>query len=181
MLNVIKVKVIFVIIVGALVGVEVVLELCLQVAVGGLGSPDVGLLGNIGAGPYRPHKAVAHRHHRGNAGLQREHQQDTEQGDQHPYGMPFDKGHRPGRQLFRGDCRFFGGPCPGLGGLPCLFRILALDAPLLQMPGEGAALHFRVLLHGRAVMVIRRGLDMLCLGFSDGLLRMLPDGLFCVA
>ena len=107
--------------------------------------------------------------------------QDTEQGDQHPYGMPFDKGHRPGRQLFRGDCRFFGGPCPGLGGLPCLFRILALDAPLLQMPGEGAALHFQVLLHGRAVMVIRRGLDMLCLGFSDGLLRMLPDGLFCVA
>ena len=63
MLDVIKVEMVLVIIVGALVGVEVVFKLRLQVAVGGLGSPDVGLLGNIGAGPHSPHKAVAHCYH----------------------------------------------------------------------------------------------------------------------
>ena len=89
--------------------------------------------------------------------------------------MPPDKAHNPGRQLFRGDCRFFGGLGPLLGGLPCLFGILPFDLLLLDQPGQGVAPHFRVLLGGHAVVIVRRGLDVSGLSLADSLGRVLPD------
>ena len=60
--NGVKVKMIFVIIVGAGVGVEVALQLVLQSAVGGLRPQQVGILGGIGGRADGSGHAVAHRH-----------------------------------------------------------------------------------------------------------------------
>ena len=92
--------------------------------------------------------------------------------------MPLDESHRPGRQLFRGDSRFLSGLCPLLCGLPRLFRILLLDAPLLQIPGKGPLVQLRMLQSRRPVLIVRRSLDVLGLGPLDGLGRVLPDSLF---
>ena len=74
------------------------------------------------------------------------------------------------------------GTLGGLGGrsgsLPRLLCVLALDLLLLQIPGHRAALlHFRVFLHGLAVVIIRCGLDVLVLGTLHDLCWVFPDGL----
>ena len=180
-LNVIEVKMVFVVIVGGLIAVEVVLQFSLQLTIGGLGPQHIRVLGRIGAGRNRAHQTVAHRHHRGNTGLEGEDQQGAGQTDDHAHGMPLDESHRPGRQLFRGDSRFLSGLCPLLCGLPRLFRILLLDTPLLQIPGKGPLVQLRMLQSRRPVLIVRRSLDVLGLGPLDGLGRVLPDSLFYMA
>ena len=60
--NGVEVKMVFVIIVGAGVGVEVALQLVLQSAVGGLRPQQVSILGSIGGRADGSGHAVAHRH-----------------------------------------------------------------------------------------------------------------------
>ena len=95
--------------------------------------------------------------------------------------MPFDESHRPGRQLFRGGSRFLCGLGSVLGGLPRLFRILLLDAPLLQIPGKGPLVQLGMLQSRRPKLIVRRGLDMPGLGLADCFCRVFPDGLFYMA
>ena len=172
---------VFVVIVGGLIAVEVVLQFSLQLTIGGLGPQHIRVLGYIGAGRNRAHQTVAHRHHRGNTGLEGEDQQGAGQTDDHAHGMPLDESHRPGRQLFRGDSRFLSGLCPLLCGLPRLFRILLLDAPLLQIPGKGPLVQLGMLQSRRPKLIIRRSLDMPGLGLADCFCRVFPDGLFYMA
>ena len=82
------------------------------------------------------------------------------------------------RQLARNGRRTLGGLGGLSGSLPRLLCVLALDLLLLQIPGHRAALlHFRVFLHGLAVVIIRRGLDVPALRTLHGFCRVLPDGL----
>ena len=148
----IEVKMVFVVAVGAGVGVQIVLQLGLQSAVSSLGPQQISVLGGIGGCPHSPRRAVAQRCQRGHTGLHHHQQQEHRHKQKRPHGMPLDEAHDPGRQLLRGDCRFFGGLGPLLGGLPCLFGILPLDLLLLDQPRQGVALHFRVLLGGHAVV-----------------------------
>ena len=94
--------------------------------------------------------------------------------------MPLDESHRPGRQLFRGDSRFLSGLCPLLCGLPRLFRILLLDAPLLQIPGKGPLAQLGMLQSRHPALVVCRSLDIFGLGPLDGLGWVFPDSLFCI-
>lgn len=74
----------FVIIVGALVAVQIVLQLGLQPTVGGLSPVQIGILSGIGGRADGPHKAVANRHHRGHTRLREHQQQKTGKEQQHP-------------------------------------------------------------------------------------------------
>ena len=180
-LNVIEVKMVFVIIVGGFIGVEVLLQLSLQCTIGGLGPQHIPILGRIGAGGYRTHKTVANRRHRRNAGLEGKDQQTAGQRNNHAHGMPLDEAPRPDSQPLRGDSRFLGGLGPMLGGLPRLFRILLLDVPLLQIPGDHALIQLGVFQSRRPELIIRRGLNMPGLGLADCFCRVFPDGLFYMA
>ena len=93
--------------------------------------------------------------------------------------MPLDKGHGPGRQLFRCDRRFLGSLGRLLCRLPRLLCVLPLDLLLLDIPGHRAALlHFRVSLHRGPVLIIRCGLDVPGLGLLHRFGRVLPNLLF---
>ena len=93
--------------------------------------------------------------------------------------MPLDKGHGPGRQLFRCDRRFLCGLGRLLCSLPRLLCVLPLDLLLLDIPGHRAALlHFRVGLHRGPVLIIRRSLDVPGLGLLYRFGRVLPDLFF---
>ena len=176
--NGVEVKVVFVIIVGAGVGVEVALQLVLQNAVGGLRSQQVGVLGGIGGCTDGSGHAVAHRHQRGHTRLQHHQQKKRRQQQEQPAGVFLDVGGHLFRQLARDGRRTLGGLGGLSGSLPRLLCVLALDLLLLQIPGHHAALlHFRVFLHGLAVVIIRCGLDMLALGTLHRLCRVFPDGL----
>ena len=95
--------------------------------------------------------------------------------------MPLDKGHGPGRQLFRCDRRFLCGLGRLLCSLPRLLCVLPLDFLLLDIPGHRAALlHFRVGLHRGPVLIIRRSLDVPGLGLLHRFGRVLPDLLFYI-
>ena len=85
---------VFVVIVGAGVGVEVALQLVLQRAVGGLGSQHIRVLRLIGAGGDGCKGAVSHGHHRGHTRLQGQHHQQAAQRKQRPHGMPLDERRR---------------------------------------------------------------------------------------
>ena len=179
--NVIQLKVVFVIIVSAFVAVQIVLQLGLQPAVGGLGPAQIGILGGIGGRADGPHHAVANRHRRGHTRLHEHQQQKTGKEQQHSHGMPLDKGHGPGRQLFRCDRRFLCGLGRLLCSLPRLLCVLPLDFLLLDIPGHRAALlHFRVGLHRGPVLIIRRSLDVPGLGLLHRFGRVLPDLLFYI-
>ena len=179
--NVIQLKVVFVIIVSAFVAVQIVLQLGLQPAVGGLGPAQIGILGGIGGRADGPHHAVANRHRRGHTRLHEHQQQKTGKEQQHPHRMPLDKGHGPGRQLFRCDRRFLCGLGRLLCSLPRLLCVLPLDFLLLDIPGHRAALlHFRVGLHRGPVLIIRRSLDVPGLGLLHRFGRVLPDLLFYI-
>ena len=169
---------IFVIIVGAGVGVEVVLQLVLQSAVGGLRPQQVSVIGGIGGRADGSGHAVAHRHQRGHTRLQHYQQKKRRQQQKQSAGVFLDVGGHLFRQLARDGRRALGGLGGLSGSLPRLLCVLALDLLLLQIPGHRAALlHFRVFLHGLAVVIIRRGLDMLALSTLHGLCRVFPDGL----
>ena len=105
-------------------------------------------------------------------------QQKRRQQQEQPAGVFLDVGRHLFRHLARDGRRTLGSLGGLLGSLPRLLCVLALDLLLLQIPGHRAALlHFRVFLHGLAVVIIRRGLDMPVLRTLHGLCRVLPDGL----
>ena len=105
-------------------------------------------------------------------------QQKRRQQQEQPAGVFLNIGGHLFRQLTSDGRRALGGLGGLSGSLPRLLCVLALDLLLLQIPGHRAAiLHFRVFLHGLAVVIIRRGLDVLALGTLHGLCRVFPDGL----
>ena len=92
--------------------------------------------------------------------------------------MFLDVGGHLFRQLARDGRRTLSGLGGLSGSLSRLLCVLALDLLLLQIPGHRAALlHFRVFLHGLAVVIVRRGLDMLAFGTLHRLCGVFPDGL----
>ena len=174
----VEIKMVFVIIVGSGIGVEVALQLVLQSAVGGLRSQQVSVLGGIGRRADGSGHAVAHRHQRGHTRLQHHQQKKRRQQQEQPAGVFLDVGRHLFRQLARDGRRTLSGLGGLPGRLPRLLCVLAFDLLLLQIPGHRAALlHFRVFLHGLAVVIVRRGLDMLALGTLHRLCRVFPDGL----
>ena len=177
----IEVKVVFVVIVGFLVGVEVVLKLVLQTAIVGLGPQHIRILRLVGAGGHRTHKAVAHRHHRGHTRLHQQKQEHTAQRKEQSHGMPLGKGHRLGGQLFRGDCRFFGSLGALLGGFPRPLLILPFQLVFMPHPGGGTFGGHGLFLGKLTGVVIRRGFDIPGLGAGGSLGRVFPDGLFHLA
>ena len=82
MLDPVQIKVVLVIIVGAFVGIKIVLELRLQTAVGGLGPQHIPIFARVGAGPDSPGPGVPQHHQRGRAGLHHKNKQDADKGDQ---------------------------------------------------------------------------------------------------
>ena len=115
---------VFVVIVGAGVGVEVALQLVLQSAVGGLGSQHIRVLRLIGAGGDGRKGAVSHGHHRGHTRLQGQHHQQAAQRKQRPHGMPLDERRRFPDKPLCGRYGLFGGFGGLLGGFPRLALIL---------------------------------------------------------
>ena len=110
--------------------------------------------------------------------MQHHQQKKRRQKQEQPAGVFLDVGGHLFRQLPRDGRRTLGGLGSLPGSLPRLLCVLALDLLLLQIPGHRAALlHFRVFLHGLAVVIIRRGLDMLAFGTLHRLCRVFPDGL----
>ncbi|CAN4072763.1 Non-heme chloroperoxidase, partial [Dysosmobacter welbionis] len=178
-LDVIQIEVVLVVVMGALVAVQIILQLVLHGAVGGLGPQHIRILGGVGAGGDGTHKAVAHGGHRGKAGLERQQQDQAEGSGQQPHRMFFRIRYHLLRQLAGGADGFFRCLAALLRRLPHLFCVLALDLLLLQIPGQSASLlHFRVFLHGLAVVIIRRGLGMPAFRPPDRPGRVLSDLLF---
>ena len=146
MLDLVQVKVVLVIVVGALVGIQILLQLRLHLAVGGLGPGQVCVLREIG-GAYQAGGA-APKH--GGAGLHQAHNQHKHQPDpaHHQEGVLVlrDKAaqllsHGPAALLCRRGgslgrlARSLGraGSCPVRGG------VLLLQAFLLPQAGDGIA------------------------------------------
>ena len=124
MLNAVDVKMVFIVIVGAGVGVEVVLQLVLQRTIGGLGPQHIRVLRLIGAGGDGRKGAVSHGHHRGHTRLQGQHHQQAAQRKQRPHGMPLDERRRFPDKPLHGRRGLFGGLGGLLGGFPRLALIL---------------------------------------------------------
>ena len=110
--------------------------------------------------------------------MQHHQQKKRRQKQEQPAGVFLNIGGHLFRQLTSDGRRALDGLGGLSGSLPRLLCVLALDLLLLQIPGHRAALlHFRVFLHGLAVVIIRRGLDMLTFGTLHHLCRVFPDGL----
>ena len=119
----VQIKMVLVIVVGGLVGVEVGLHLGLQPRIGGLGPQQVSVLRRIGGRRHAPGHTVADGRQRGRTGLHPHQQEQAEQGDQHPHGMPLDKAHHGPASFLRRDRRFLRRPRALFGRLPRLFLI----------------------------------------------------------
>ena len=180
----VQIVMVLVIVVGALVGIQIILELRLQRTVSGLGPQHIPVLGGVGGGPHRACGGVPQRDEGGRAGLEGEDEHRAGQRDKHPHGMPFHKAHGPLRQLFRGGGSLFGGLCPLSGGLfrrlPRLFGVLLFQLLLVPVAGDNIPCKLRVLLGRHPELVVRPGLDVLRLRLVDGPGRVLPDALSCV-
>ena len=175
-LDFIQVKMVLVIVVGAFVAVQIVLQLGLHAGIGSLRRQHFLVLGRVGGRSHCACPGVAKRHQRGRAGLHHKEQEHTGQGQQHPHGMPLHKAcvFRPG--LFRSGGGLFGGACRSrLCRLPRPLLILLFQAVLAPHLGNRIAGHFRVLLGGHAEVIVRRSLNILGLGPLDSLCRVLPD------
>ena len=175
-LDLVQVKMVFVIAVGGGIGVQVVLQLGLHAGIGRLRRQDLPVLRGVGGSAHGPRAGISQHHQGRRTGLHHKEQQHTGQGQQHPHGMPLHKARnlRPG--LFRGGGGLFGCACRSrLCRLPRPLLILLFQAVLAPHPGNGVAGHFRVLLGGHAEMIVRRGLDIFGLGPLDSLCRVLPD------
>ena len=110
--------------------------------------------------------------------MQHHQQKKRRQQQEQPAGVFLDVGRHLFRHLARDGRRTLGSLGGLPGRLPRLLCVLALDLLLLQIPGHRAALlHFRVFLHGLAVVIIRRGLNVLALDTLHSLCRVFPDGL----
>ena len=164
MLDLVQVEVILVIVVGGLVGVQVLSQFILFGAVGFFRRQHVGILGQIGRCHDIGHPAAEHGG-TGLQGAQQHHQQKADAAhDQRALPMPFqEKGGALG--LLGG---FLGRFCRGLrcfsspGGLarrPVCRRILLLQLPFLPQAGDGIGCKLGVLRHGFPIVEIRIGLD----------------------
>ena len=163
-LDLVQLEVILVIVVGSLVGVQVLPQFILFGAVGFFRRQHIGILGEIGGGHDVGHTAAEHGG-TGLQGAQQHHQQKADAAhDQRTLPMPFqEKGGALG--LLGG---FLGRLCrglrcfPGLGGLarrPVCRRILLLQLPFLPQAGDGIGCKLGVLRHGFPIVEIRIGLD----------------------
>ena len=163
-LNLVQIKVILVIVVGGLVGIQILPQFILFGAVGFFRRQHVGILGEIGGRHNVGHPAAEHGG-TGLQGAQQHYQQKTDAAhDQRALPMPFqEKGGALG--LLGG---FLGRLCrglrcfPGLGGLarrPVCRRILLLQLPFLPQAGDGIGCKLGVLRHGFPIVEIRIGLD----------------------
>ena len=179
MLDLIQVKVIFVIVVGGLVGVQVFLQLRLHPAVGGLGPGQVRVLGEIGG----CHQAGSLAPEHGSAGLHQPHDEHEDQADpSHNEKGVFVLRHKPAQLLGDGPAAFL--RC-GSGGLGCLSRslgragscpmcggILLLQPLFLPQAGDGVT--------GRKLGIFHDGLPPveIGIGFHRCLLRLfhIPPG-----
>ena len=167
MLDLIQLKVVLVIVVGALVAVQVLLQFCLHLAVGGLGPGQVRVLRKIGGGHQAGGSAPKH----GGTGLHQAHNQHKHQTDP----AHDEKGvlvFRDKAAQLLGDgsaallCRRGGslgrlarglgraGPCPVRGG------VLFLQPFLLPQAGDGIAGSKLGVLHDRLLPIeVGVGLD----------------------
>ena len=160
MLNAVQVKVVLVIVVGAFVAVQVVLELRLHSHISRLRRQHFLVLGRVGSCAHRARPGVAKRHQGGRTGLHHKEQEHTGQGQNHPHGMPLHKAHRLCPGFFRGGGCLFRRACrPGLDRLPRPLLVLLFQAVLTPHPGNRVAGHLRVFLGGHAEVIVRRGLD----------------------
>ena len=179
MLDLIQVKVILVVVVGGLVGVQVFLQLRLHLAVGGLGPGQVHVLRKIGGG----HQAGSPAPEHGGAGLHQPHDEHEDQADAaHNEKGVFVLRHKPAQLLGDDPAAFLR---RGSGGLGCLSRslgragpcpmcggILLLQPLLLPKAGDGIAGRKLGVLHdGLLPIEIRIGLHRRLLRF-----RHIPPG-----
>ena len=171
MLYLVKVKVVFVIIVGGLVVVQIGLQVGFQLGVGVLGGQHIAVLGKVRG--RRDAGSGTSKH--GGAGLQaadnQKHQKPQHQNGQRPFPVAPHKGGRP--FAFLGGClgRLGGGPgcclgralrrCAcGLARCPGGLGVLALDLLFLPHPGNGVTgclCDLRVIPQGLLVEILRVG------------------------
>ena len=146
MLDFVQIKMVFIVVVGGLVGVEIPLQLLFQLGVGFFCTQHILVLGKIRR--CRHAGSSGARHH--GAGLQTRYQEQSQQTehrhDQNGFPVPGRKFGYPfaalGRQLCYPETVLCGGGCTlrgGLSGLPCSFGILLFDTPFLPHPGNGVA------------------------------------------
>ena len=146
MLDLVQVKVVLVVVVGGLVGVQIFLQLRLHLAVGGLGPGQVRVLRKIGGG----HQAGSPAPEHGGAGLHQPHDEHEDQPNPaHDEEGVFVLGDEAAQLLGDGPAALLrcgggglgrlarglgrAGPCPVCGG------VLLLQALLLPQPGDGIA------------------------------------------
>ena len=188
MLDFVQIKMVLVIVVGGLVGVEIPLQLLFQLGVGFLGTQHILVLGKVRG--CRHAGSSGARHH--GAGLQPRYQEQSQQTehrhDQNDFPVPGRKFGYPfaalGRQLCYPETIFCGGGCTlrgGLSGLPCSFGILLFDTPFLPHPGNGVAgrlCNLRIVPQGFLVKVFCIGRHELTLCLFHGLVGLhlvVPD------
>ena len=146
MLDFVQIKMVFIVVVGGLVGVEIPLQFLFQLGVGFLCTQHILVLGKVRG--CRHAGSSGARHH--GAGLQPCYQEQSQQTehrhDQNGFPIPGRKFGYPfaalGRQLCYPETVLHGGGCTlrgGLAGLPCSFGILLFDTPFLPHPGNGVA------------------------------------------
>ena len=149
-LNAVQVEVVLVIVVGAFVAVQVVLELRLHTAVSSLRRQHFLVLGWVGSRAHRARPGVAKRHQGGRTGLHHKEQEHTGQGQHHPHGMPLHKAHRFCPGLFRGGgCLFAAPAAPVLTASRARFWYCFFKRCLRHIRENRVAGHFRVLLGGQ--------------------------------
>ena len=166
MLNVIQIVVILVIVMGLLIGIQILPQLVLQGTVGGLRAQQVRILGEIGGGQDVGHSAAEH----GGTGLQQPHQQ-----DQHKANAAHKEKELfvPCNELTGFLCRlrtFLRALCRGLRRLRCCAggtvrcpvrrRILLLQPFLLPQAGNGiTGRKLGIVMERLLVKVVRVGPD----------------------
>ena len=146
MLDFVQIKMILVVVVGGLVGVEIPLQFLFQLGVGFFRTQHILVFGKVRG--CRHAGSSGARHH--GAGLQARYQEQSQQTehrhDQNGFPVPGRKFGYPfaalGRQLCYPETVLCGGGCTlrgGLSGLLCSFGILLFDTPFLPHPGNGVA------------------------------------------
>ena len=146
MLDFVQIKMVLVIVVGGLVGVQIPFQFLFQFGIGFLCTQHIFVFGKVRG--CRHAGSSGARHH--GAGLQARYQEQSQQTehrhDQNGFPVPGRKFGYPfaalGCQLCYPETVLCGGGCTlrgGLAGLPCSFGILLFDTPFLPHPGNGVA------------------------------------------
>ena len=152
MLDFVQIKMVFIVVVGGLVGVEIPLQFLFQLGVGFLCTQHILVLGKVRG--CRHAGSSGARHH--GAGLQTRYQQQGQQTehryDQNGFPVPGRKFGYPfaalGCKLCYPETVLCGGGGTlrgGLSSLPCSLGVLLLDTLLLPHPGNGVAGRLRKL------------------------------------